>query len=80
MSNYIENPNSCRVDFFKQGGKWYTTEAVIFQSEDYSGTLIHDAFKNALREEVPNQYLGMRAICLEPYHQHCHPISLIWEG
>ena len=80
MSNYIENPNSCRVDFFKESGKWYTTEAVEFLSNDYNNSSIHEALKNALAKAIGNRLRGMQAVCLEPYHKYSHPISLIWEG
>ncbi len=79
MSNYIDNPNSCRVDIWKTSGKWYTTETIIFFDSDYGGC-IHKAFKNALEnhEHIKNHYSDMRITCLEPYHQYSHPISLIW--
>ena len=81
MSNYSENPESCRVDFFKESGKWYTTEAVLFEGpwKGSSDNLIYDAFKEALRKhfkDQPNRLKGMIAICLNPYHEHSHPLML----
>lgn len=80
MSNYSNDPNMCRVDFWKTSGKWYDTTAVRFSNKDYNDTLIHDAFRNALKESCEGYYIGMRATCLEPYHKHNHPISILWEG
>lgn len=79
MSHYSDNPSKCRVDFFKESGKWYCTEAVVFVKGTYKGTLIHDAFRTSLREHFKGEsrLAGMRAVCLEPYHEHSHPISLI---
>ena len=81
MSNYSENPTSCRVDFFKESGKWYTTEAVVFNEDWKSGpdNLIHDCFRRALQEhfkDQPDRLKGMIAICLEPYHEYSHPLML----
>lgn len=80
MSNYSDNPNDCRVDFFKESGKWYDTIQVTFEPKDYADTQIHDALRNALEKACPNNYQGLQAICLKPYHKHSHPISLIWKG
>ena len=81
MSNYIEDPASCRVDFFKPSGKWYTTEAVKFVGEWKAGpdNLIHDAFKRSLREHFrdnPDRLFDMVAVCLEPYHEYSHPLMV----
>ena len=81
MSHYCKEPNNCRVDFWKESGKWYEDEEIVFRNEDYHGC-IFKAFKNALSDHahVAKSYIGMRATCLEPYHEHSHPISIIWEG
>lgn len=81
MSNYIKDPASCRVDFFRQSGKWYCTEAVRFIGPWRATTdnLIHDAFKRSLREhfkECPDRLSDMVAVCLEPYHEHSHPLMV----
>jgi hypothetical protein len=78
MSNYSEEAHMCRVDFWKESGKWYTTEAISFDGL-YDLDFIHDAFRIALKRhfgETP-RLIGMTAICLEPYHKLSHPISLI---
>jgi hypothetical protein len=78
MSNYSNEPYMCRVDFWKESGKWYTTEAVSFEGF-YKGHLIHDAFRLALNRHFGAQYRlgGMTATCLEPYHEFSHPVSLV---
>lgn len=76
-----------RVDFFKQSGKWYTTEAVKWTGDYWvdrpngmstkRGELIHKAFIHSLRdhfEDCPSRLAGMDAVCLNPYHEHSHPI------
>ena len=80
MSYYTTNEASCEVLFFKPSGKWYTTEDVLFEKENYSGTDIHDAFLIALKNTIKNRFVGMMAICVKPYHEHSHPISIIYQG
>ena len=77
---YSANPAMVRVDFFKPSGKWYTTEAVLWTGE-WEGhlQLIHDAFKQSLRDhfkDQPNRLSDMDAICIHPYHQYEHPIQI----
>jgi len=70
----------CRVDFWKESGKWYTTEAVEFGPQGFDGDapLIHDCFREYLIKHFGKPRLvGMRATCLEPYHKNSHPISLV---
>lgn len=81
MSNYSNNPESVRVDFFRPSGKWCDTEAVIFVGPWAATTdnLIHDAFRRSLQahfKDNPTRMQGMIAVCLEPYHEHSHPIML----
>lgn len=81
MSNFIDNERSCRVDFFKPTGKWYATESVMFRNEDWKGAGgigPHQGLRNAIADS-DCVYGGMTAICLEPYHEWSHPISLILE-
>ena len=81
MCNFIDNEKSCRVDIFKESGKWYTTIAIEFknwshQNKDGSYNLIHEEFKNALYKIIDNSYNGMFAVCLEPYHELSHPLMM----
>ena len=78
MSNYTENPKMVRVDFWKPSGKWYATEAVEWV--EYTGDhLIREVFHESLRRHFGDKprLTGLRATCLEPYHEHGHPISLL---
>ena len=78
--NYSDKSSHARVGFFKQRGKWYTTEEVVWPDGMYSGVLIHDAFKAALREHFkdnPDRLKGMIAVCLDPYHELAHPLMLV---
>lgn len=81
---YVEDSSMVRVDFFRpreDGGKWYTTEGVKWLTyaewagED-SGKLIHDAFQEALEAHLEGRLRGMIAVCLEPYHEHGHPLMM----
>lgn len=64
-----------RVDFFKDSGKWYTTEEMLWRHWD--GTMqVHDAFIRSLQASFNGMYDGMTAVCLEPYHEHAYPVML----
>ena len=80
--NYTQKENHCRIDIWKESGKWYTTEEVVFRKGDYKDCLIHDALKHAIMDDeyIRGHYKGMRITCLQPYHQYSHPISIVWEG
>lgn len=75
MSNYSENAAMCRVDFFKESGKWYTTEAINFSCCDWSSSPV-DALKEALMKQIGTKYSGMTAVCLEPYVEHSFPVII----
>lgn len=80
MSHYIENPGMCRVDFFKESGKWYTTEAIDlspwYTNQPYDA-LTFALKKHLLRKEGSGYRLsGMWAICLEPYNHLSFPLMM----
>lgn len=81
MSHYSDNPNSVRVDFWKESGKWYTTEAVTWIGpwKAEGAPPIHDQFHHSLAKHFGDKprLVGMRATCLDPYHEYSHPISVI---
>ncbi len=68
--NYTENPAMCRVDFFKDTGKWYTTEAISF----------HDVYElsphDALTKVIAGRLTDMTAVCLDPYVENSFPVSI----
>jgi len=76
---YSEDEDMVRVDFFEESGKWYTTEAVKWTGA-WEGKIqpIHDAFKKSLRDHFKDilRLSEMDAICLQPYHEHAHPICV----
>lgn len=78
MRNYSENPASCRVDFFKPSGKWYTTEAVKFPPETYK---LHpnEALRHALAVHfgASNRLAGMFAVCIDPYVELSFPVHIM---
>jgi hypothetical protein len=75
MTHYSNNERSVRVDFWKSSGKWYCTEAVQWIGL-YRNESIHMAFARSLKEHLGERLKDMVATCLEPYHEHCHPISM----
>ena len=72
---YTTDDSIVRVDFFKPDGKWYTTEAIQWIGYRYIDIL--DAFENSLKESIGNKFSGMTAVCLNPYHEHSHPVSMV---
>ena len=75
---YTDDATMVRVDFFRQSGKWYTTEAVrwIDNWKASHDNLIENAFANALKAHLGTRLSDMDAICLEPYHEYSHPIQI----
>ena len=74
MSNYSENESSVRVDFFKSSGKWYMTKAIDWTG-GYKNCCIHEAFEKSLFDNFGNAFTEFDAVCIEPYHEHSHPIQ-----
>lgn len=74
---YIDDDSMVRVDFFRPSGKWYCTEAVKWTG-GYHGVPIHIAFQKSLSDHLQglNRLNGMIVVCLEPYHEHAHPLML----
>lgn len=84
---YTEDDCMVRVDFFKESGKWYCTEAVRWftygAEKDKENIPIHQAFVEALGNHLGfdrPRLNGMQAVCLEPYHRLAHPLSLVVGG
>jgi hypothetical protein len=82
MSHYTSDVTLCRVDFFRESGKWYTTEAVSFARVPWAAKHGRplDAFKLALelhlRLDGRLRLEGMFAVCLDPYHEHSFPLMI----
>lgn len=77
---YSDDPAMMRVDFFKKSGKWYTTEAVRWRGA-YQDSLIYREFAVSLwhhlhKSDGTLRMSAMVAVCLEPHHEHAHPLML----
>lgn len=75
MTNYSENSGMVRVDFFKESGKWYMTEAVDMSDFWDYGIIPHDAVEAALEAKGRNLKHFTRVV-LEPYHKSAYPVFL----
>jgi hypothetical protein len=80
---FTANENMVRVDFFKPSGKWYTTEEMnwdkYISGSNIDGNYEHiiDTFKRCVAEQFQGYFNGMRAVCLEPYHEYSHPLMIV---
>ena len=74
MSGYSDDPAMVRVDFFKDSGKWYTTEAVRWIG--YDNPDIFGAFEESLAAHLKGRLVGMWAVCAEPYHPRAFPLMV----
>lgn len=74
------NPSMVRVDIFKESGKFYDTIELNwdrYYTERNDGVeLIDDTFKRCMKEQYPNRFTGLFAVCLEPYHEHSYPLMI----
>jgi len=83
--NYSISPEMVRVDFFNERGKWKYTVAMKWDrytslADDLVYEDIQDTFKRCLREQFPDRFIGLTAICLEPYHKNTYPLMVRdWE-
>jgi hypothetical protein len=74
VSNYSEDPSMCRVDFFRDTGKWYATEALKLDYAAEDGPA--GALQKACREQLHGRLRGMWAVCLDPYHELPFPLMV----
>lgn len=78
---FTTDPSCVRVDFFKESGKWYTTESVriigYFKPSSH-GALIEALNEHLSMPEEPRRlrYSGMSAVCIEMYHQYSVPLMV----
>ena len=71
---YSEDEGMVRVDFFKESGKWYCTEAV--QMSAFYELHPVDAVKRACELHLVGRLRGMTAVCLEPYCKSPFPVLI----
>jgi len=78
---FTMNNNMVRVDFFRKSGKWYSAVSLNWDTyESKEGELIYDIFRRCLKEQYPNSFIDMWAVCLKPYHIHSHPLMITHKG
>jgi hypothetical protein len=68
-----------RVDFFKENGKWYTTEAVRWIGEYNFGLPEYEfafSLENHLFKDGKYRLSDMTAVCLQPYHHNSFPLMM----
>lgn len=77
MTHYSDNAKMVRVDFFKQSGEWYCTEAVEWTG-GYLNRQVYDAFSDSLAKHFGDviRHANMIAVCLDPYPDHSRPIMV----
>lgn len=74
---YDVSDSKVRVDRFKPRGKWYDSFSIDMEKY-YKAPSIHDAIKEAILEQTHVRSLEeWTFVCLEPYHQHSHPIMIV---
>jgi len=80
---YSDDSSMVRVDFFKESGKWYCTEAVrwtgAWRGKIAGGQMLHDAWHKSLFDHLRQpdgtvRLSDMIAVCLEPYHENACPL------
>jgi len=81
MIHYSNDSSMVRIDFFRTSGKWHCTESIKwdrYHSKDKEGNieLIHETFKRCLREQLGGRLSEMIAVCLDPHHEHSHPLMV----
>jgi hypothetical protein len=80
MQNYSNDSSSVRVDFFRPSGKWYTTEAVKLNGNDYNTTDPVNSFRMVVQAHLNGRLKGMWAVCLQPYYNLEFPIMIKLDG
>jgi hypothetical protein len=75
---YSHNDSQVRIDHFKLGGKWYSTNALDMVGH-YSDLSPEAAVRESIVQDLPYPLDNFIAVVLEPYHQHGYPILLMPE-
>jgi hypothetical protein len=78
MTHYNDNPGMVRVDYFKESGKWYMTEAHDM-SDFYDELSIYTAVEKMLVRD--GRYLRhFHILVMEPYHRNAYPVMITSAG
>lgn len=64
------------VHIFFENGRWHDTVDLDFSKYNGKSTYIVSIFKELMKEQYPNQYYGMRAVCIDPIHSSSHPLMI----
>ena len=73
---YTIEDKMVRVDIFKPSGKWYDTVEMEWDTYESENELIHEIFHRCMGEQSAGDYIGMTAVCLDPYHKHSVPLMI----
>jgi len=78
---YTTDEEMVRVDIFRDNFKWYATVAMYWDRYTSENPItgyenIYDTFKRCMSEQFREEYQGMIAVCLKPYHKHSHPLMI----
>jgi len=73
---YSVDDTFVRVDFFREGGKWYDTESIKWKSYDNKEKTLNELFREYLNDQIKDRYSGMWAVCLKPYHENSYPLMI----
>lgn len=79
MSHYSNDPSMVRVDFFKETGKWYTTEAIkwdTYRTDMENFEMLPEILARCINQQIGDRLNEMVAVCLEPYHEHSYPVMI----
>ena len=74
MTHYAQYEGSVRVDFFRESGEFFCTEAVLWAG-GYDGVLT-DTFRETLVKHLNGRLRGMTAVCIHPYHSLPRPLMM----
>ena len=69
--------HDCMVEvvLFKSSGKWCRSEAINMNTVYYTPS-VQDAVLSCWTDQVGNLHSDWMLVCLEPYHQHAHPVLI----
>lgn len=73
---FHENPAMVRVDYFREGGKWYMTEALDMGGVFDSGAVGSQAAVKAAIKRAGRSDIGMIAVVLEPHCRLSYPVMV----
>ena len=68
-------PKMVLVHLFKPSGKWSDTVELSWDNSKVSNYIL-DAFNELMVQQYPESHLGLTAVCIDPHHEHAHPLSI----